>query len=126
MRGLSLGPLIEPRSVDDDLAVGRQFYVCAVHGSRGRPFEVDAFAVVAAAVARAFELIFAGLPIGRASQMRAACVDHEYAVRRAIHPDAIFLLELGVDAKRELRGIANLENGVGFKKSAGKKKPEEC
>ncbi len=57
--------------------------------------------------------------------MRAARVDHEHSIGCAINPDAIFLLEFGIDAERELRGIADLENGIGFEKSAGKKEPEE-
>ena len=38
----------------------------------------------------------------------------------------IFLLELGIDAEREFRGISDFENRVGFEQSAGKKEAEEC
>ena len=40
------------------------------------------------------------------------------AVGSPIHPNSEFLLELGINAERELRGISNLENRVGFKQSA--------
>src|SRR5580693_8672832 len=125
MRRLTLRPLIEPRGIDNDLAIGGKFNFRAVHGTRGWAFEVDALAVVTAAVAGTLELVLARLPVWRAAEVGAACVDHEHAVGSAIDPDAILLLKLGVDAERELRRIANLENGVGFKKSAGKKKSEE-
>jgi len=57
--------------------------------------------------------------------MRAAGVDHEHAIRRAINPDSISLLKFGVDAEGEFRGISNFEKGVGLEKSAGKKESEE-
>src|SRR6202021_3662801 len=97
----------------------------AVHGAGGRALEVDSFTVVPAAVAGTLEFVFAGLPIRRASQMGAACIDHEQAIRRAIDPDAIFLLELGIDAEREFGRVTNLKNGVRFKQSARKEKAEE-
>src|ERR1700684_695964 len=125
MRRLPFRPLIEPRGVDDDLSIGRQFYFGAVHRPRSRSLEIDSLAVVAAAVAGTFELVFAGFPVWRASQVGAARIDHEYPIGRAIDPDAIFLLELSVNAKRKLRGITNLENGVRFEKSAGKKESEK-
>src|ERR1700686_4605030 len=74
---LALWPRVQLRGVDKNLTVGREFDVRAVHRPRGRAFEVDPFTVVAAAVARTFEFIFAGLPIRCASQVRAARVDHE-------------------------------------------------
>src|SRR5215471_160057 len=57
--------------------------------------------------------------------MRAARVNHEEAVGSAIHPDAIFLLELGIDTEGELRRIADLEYSVGFEKRAGQKEAKE-
>src|SRR5258708_18988730 len=97
----------------------------SVHGARGGAFEVDPLAVIAAAMTRTLELVFAGLPVGRATEMRATRIDHEYPIGRAIDPDAILLLKLGIDSERELRGISNFENRVGFEKSARKKEPEE-
>jgi hypothetical protein len=76
-------------------------------------------------VAWTFEFVLARLPIGRAPKVRAARVDHKNAVGRAIDPDAVFLLELGIDSESELGRITNLENCVGFEKSAGKKESEE-
>src|SRR5437773_1005859 len=97
----------------------------AIHGTRRRSFKVDAFAVVAAAVAGALELVFAGLPIRRAAEMRAASVDDKHAIGRAVHPDTIFLLPFGVDAECIVRGIANFEDSGRFKEGAGEEEFEE-
>ena len=118
MRRLTLRPLIEPRGIDNDLAIGGKFDLCSVHGARGRTFEVDALAVVTAAVAGTLELVLARFPVWSAAEVGAARVDHEHAVGSAIDPDAVLLLKLGVDAEGELRRIADLENCVGFEKSA--------
>src|SRR5436305_3438275 len=111
MAWLSLGPLVEARSVHHNLAVGREFDVRAVHGARRGTLEIDAFAVVTAAVAGTLKLVLAGFPIRRAAEMSAARVDDKDAVGRAIYPYAIFLLPLGVDAEGVVRAIANLESG---------------
>src|SRR5712692_5662217 len=125
MAELSLGPLKEPRSVYDDLAVGRQFDVRAIHRPRRRAFKIHAFTVVAAAVARALEFVFAGFPVGRAAEMRAARVDDENAVGSTVDPDAIFLLPLGVDAERIVGGIADLKDGGRFEERAREEKTQE-
>src|SRR3979490_2361135 len=125
MAGLSLGPLIEPRSVDYDLAVGREFDVRAVHRARRGALEIDTFAVVAAAVTRALEFVFAGFPVGRAAEMRAARVDDENAVGSAVDPNAVFLLPLGVDAERVIGGITDLEDGGRFEQRARQEEAEE-
>ena len=101
MTRLSFRPLIEPRRIDNDLSIGREFNFGSVHGTRRRSFEVDALAVVTAAVARTLEFVFTGLPIRRAAEMRAAGVDYKNPVGSAIDPDAIFLLELGVHSQSE-------------------------
>ena len=111
MARLSLGPLIEPGSVHDNLAIRSNLYVRAVHRAWRRAFEVHTFAVITAAVAGALEFVFAGLPIGSAAQMRAARVDYKDAVRSAVHPDAVFLLKFGIYAKRIVGRIADFENG---------------
>src|SRR5437899_12415358 len=98
---LAFGPGVELRGVDQNLAVRREFDMRAVHGTRRRSFEVYSFAVVSTAVAGAFELVFAGLPVWCAAEMCAARVDHEEAIGRAVNPYAIFLLELGIDAQCE-------------------------
>ena len=82
-----------------------------IHRTRRRAFEVDAFAVVPAAVARALELVFAGFPVRGAAQMGAARIDYKNAVGCAIHPDAIFLLKLSVHSQAVLLGVADLETG---------------
>src|SRR5436309_13747891 len=97
----------------------------AIHGTRRRSFKVDAFAVVAAAVAGALELVFAGLPIRRAAEMRAASVDDKHAIGRAVHPDRIFLLQFGVDAEYIVRGIANFEDSGRSREGAGEDECEE-
>jgi hypothetical protein len=67
MACLSFGPLIKTRNINDDLAVGSQFYVGSVHRSGSRSFKVDAFVVVATTVAGTLEFVLAGLPIRRAA-----------------------------------------------------------
>src|SRR6266404_8085960 len=122
---LSLGPLIKARSVDNDLTVGRQFDVGAIHRARRRAFEVDAFAVIAAAVTRALEFVFAGFPVRRAAEMSAARVDNETTIGSAVDTDAVFLLPLGVDAERVVGWIANFEDGGGFEECARQEEAEE-
>src|SRR5258706_6124266 len=125
MAWLSLGPLVEPRSVYDDLAIGRQFDVGAIHRARRGALEIDAFTVITAAVTRALEFVFAGFPVRRAAQMRTARVDDENAIGRAVDPDAIFLLPLGVDAERVIGGIANFEDGGRLEERARQEKTQE-
>ena len=96
-----------------------------VHRTRRRPFKVHAFAVISASVARALELVFARLPVRRASQMCAARINDEETIGCAIHPDAELLLPFGIHAKRILRRISDLENRVRFKKRARQEEAEE-
>src|SRR5579864_9750530 len=126
MTGLAFGPLIEARSVDHDLAIGRQRNIGAIHGARRGSLEVDAFTVVSAAVARALEFVFAGFPVGSATEMGTASVDHKQTIGRAIHPDAVFLLEFCIHSESEFGRVSDLENRVGFEKSAGKEEAEKC
>src|SRR6266704_2203940 len=107
MARLSLGPLVEPGGIHDNLSIWRQFYVRAIHWTRCRSFKVDTFAVVSAPVARALKLVFAGLPIGCAAQVSAAGVDDKHAVRRAVHPYAVLLLPFGIDAEGVVRSVTN-------------------
>ena len=64
LAGLSLRPLIEPRNIHHDLSVRRQFHIGAIHGTRCRSLKVDAFAVVATAVAGTLEFVLAGFQSG--------------------------------------------------------------
>src|ERR1700739_1133079 len=125
MTGLALGPLIEPRSVYYDLAIRSQFEVGAIHRTRCGPLEIDAFTVVAAAMTRALEFVFAGFPVGRAAEMGAARVDDENAVGSAVDPDAVFLLPFGVDAECIIGRIANFEDGGRLEERARQKKTQE-
>src|ERR1700732_5548538 len=111
MTGLAFGPLIEARSVDDDLDVGRECHVRAIHRARRGALEIYAFAVVAAAVAGALEFVFASFPVRRAAEMRTACVDDENAVGGAVDPNAIFLLPLGVHTESVVGWITDFETG---------------
>src|SRR5947209_6527321 len=97
----------------------------AVHGTRCRPLEIDSFAVVSAAVARTLEFVLTWFPVRSASEMRAARVDHKQPVGSAIHPNTVFLLEFRIDAEREFRRIADLEQGIRLEESARKKEAEE-
>src|ERR1041385_960202 len=110
MAGLSLGPLIEARSIHDNLAIWSQLHICSVHGTRGGAFEVHAFAVIAAAVAGALEFVLAGFPVRCAAEVRATRVNNKDAIRRAVYPDAVLLLPLGIHSKRVIGGIADFEN----------------
>ena len=107
---LSLRPRVELRRVHQDLAVRREFKMRAVHRTRRGTFKVDALAVVSTAVTWTFEFVLAGFPVRSAAQVRAACIDDEEAIRRAIDPDAIFLLKFRINTQRKLGRIANLEN----------------
>src|SRR3984957_14147736 len=122
---LSLWPRIQLRGIHQNLPIGREFHMRTIHGTRRRAFEINPLAVVPTAVARTFEFIFAGFPIRSAAQVCAARVDHEDSIRRAVNPDAIFLLKLGVDTQREFRGVAVLENRVWFEQSARQEETKE-
>ncbi len=58
--------------------------------------------------------------------MSAPRINHEQAVGCAVHPDAIFLLELGVHAQTEVGGIADLEEVAGSKSVRGRKKRKKA
>src|SRR2546430_16616993 len=83
---VALWPLKKRAHVNDDLPFGVQLNMRAIHRSRRRAFKVDRLIVVAAAMTRTFEFVFARLPIGRASQVRAAGVDNEQSTRGLVHP----------------------------------------
>src|SRR5882724_6923092 len=97
----------------------------AVHRTRCRPLEVHAFAVISAAMAGALELVLARLPVGRATQVRAAGVNHKNAIRGLVHPDAKTLLPLGIHAKPIIFGIADLEAGSRLKQCTRQKETEK-
>src|SRR5712671_550779 len=97
----------------------------AIHRARGWALEVDAFAVIAAAVTRTLEFVFAGVPVRRAAEMGAARVDNENAIGSAVDPDAIFLLPLGVDAESVVGWIANFEDGRRFEEGARQEETKE-
>src|SRR6516162_9017947 len=97
----------------------------AVHGTRCRSLEINAFAVVPTPVTGALELVFTGFPVGRTAQMRAPRENDKQAIRGAIHPNAVFLLPLRIYAQRVVRGIANLEDRGRFKQRARQEKTQE-
>ena len=57
--------------------------------------------------------------------MRAARVDYEDSIRRAIDPDAVFLLKLCIHSQTVFFGIPDLEAGCWLEQSAGQKEAEE-
>ena len=98
----ALWPVVETCCVDYYLAGGIDLNVRAVHRSRRGTFEVYPFAGVPAPVARTFELVFAGFPVGRASEVCAASIDDEESRRISHDPNTVLLLELGVDPEAEV------------------------
>lgn len=57
--------------------------------------------------------------------MRTACINNKETIGSAVDPDAVFLLKLGVYAKRVIRRIAYLENRGRLKKGAREEKAKE-
>ncbi len=82
----------------------------AVHWPGSWTFKVDALAVVATAMAGAFELVLACLPIGRTAEMGTAGENHKDAVRSLGYPDAILLLPLCIDAQCVITGGTDAES----------------
>ena len=111
--------------VDHDLAVGAHLDVGSVHRTRSRTFEIDSFAVIAAAVAWTLELGFAGLPVGGAAEMCAPGVDNEEALGVADNPDAELLLKIGIYTKREILWEPDLEGIVSAEDCSRKKEAEK-
>lgn len=122
---LTLRPLIELGGIDYDLTCRIKFDVRAVHRTRRGPLEVYSLAGVAASMARAFELILAGLPIRRASQVSASGVNHKEFLGVSNDPDAILLLKFCVDPKTEIGWISDSEDGAWFEDGARKKEAQE-
>jgi hypothetical protein len=108
-----------------DLAVRVELDVGAVHRTRRGTFEIDSLGVVAAAMARALELVFAGNPVGRATEVGANRRDHEDALAVAYDPDSMLALELCVDAETEIAWVADLEPGIRLVKNPWEKKAKK-
>src|SRR5579863_7759442 len=125
LRALALGPGIQVAQIDDNLPFRVQFHVRTVHRPRRRTFEVDSFGVVAAAMARALELVLAGFPVRRTSQVSADSRNHEDAFGVPYDPDAKLVLEFSVDAEAEIGGISDLEFGLRFVESAWEEEPQK-
>src|SRR5919109_896337 len=99
--------------------------MCAIHRTRRWPFEVHSLAVIPAAVARTLKLVFARLPVRRAAEMCASRVNNEQTIRRAINPNAIFLLPFGVHAQPIVSGIADFETCRRFEQRSRQEEAEE-
>src|SRR5262249_32265720 len=80
--------------VDDELPVFGLRAAPAFERPRGRPFEVDAALVEAAAVAWTLELVLRRQPAGGAAEVGALREDGVDALRFANDPHALVLLEL--------------------------------
>jgi hypothetical protein len=85
-------------NVYEDLAIWSYVDMGTVHRSWRRTFEVNSLAVVAAAVTGALELVLGWLPIGRAAQVPAACIDDEKPMWCAVDPNPVLLQPFLVDA----------------------------
>src|ERR1700747_7262 len=57
--------------------------------------------------------------------MRAACINYEQPIGRAVHPDAVFLLPFGIYAECVVGGITDFENCRRLKQGSRKKEPQK-
>src|SRR5207302_7636922 len=103
---------VQATGIDHDFPRRIELHVGTVHGPRRRPFEIDGFGIVAAAMARALELVLAGLPFRRATQMSATGENDEEPIGLLDHPDAIGHQEALIHTQTEIRGIADGENSI--------------
>src|SRR2546423_9771282 len=99
--------------------------MCAIHWPRGRTFKVNCLAVVTAALARAFKLILARLPVRSASQVRTAGVNHKNPIRSFVHPDAILLLPLGINTKSVVCGKTDAKSAGWLKDGSWQEEPQK-
>src|SRR6476659_3693861 len=84
--------------VDDDLSVrGIDENLGALQGTRGRSLEVHSRLVIAAAVARALELVLRRQPVRRAAEVRADGNEGVHRIFGAHDPDAELLFPALVD-----------------------------
>src|SRR6185369_3653897 len=95
------------------------------HRPRRWSLEVYSLVGVAASVARTFEFVLAWFPVGGATKMRAASVDHEQPFGISNNPDAILLLEFRIDSESEVRRIAESEDGAKLEDGAGNEEAQE-
>jgi hypothetical protein len=122
---LAFRPRVEMTNVRDDLAIWSYSHLGTVHRSRSRTFEVNSLAVIAAAMTRALEFVLGWLPIGRAAQVRAACIDDEKLIRCAVHPNPVLLQIFLVDTERIVGWEPNLEDGRRFKEHTRQEETKE-
>src|ERR1035438_587841 len=87
LRTFAFRPGVDMAQAHHNLTIGVELDMGAIHGARCRTFEVDSFSVVAAAMARALELAFAGDPVRSTAEMGADRGDHEDAFAVSHHPD---------------------------------------
>jgi 1,4-alpha-glucan branching enzyme len=76
LRYMSLDP-IHRKYHHNDLTFGVNRHFRSVHWSWRRAFEIYSFTIVATAMAWTLKLVFAGLPVWRTTQMRAARINHK-------------------------------------------------
>jgi hypothetical protein len=99
--------------------------VRTVHGTGCRPFEIDAFGIVARAMAGALELVLARFPVGCATKVRADGRNHEDSFGVADHPDAMRVLKFGIHSKAEVGRKADQEFGLRLIEGAWEEEPQE-
>src|SRR5688500_11335024 len=114
------------RLIDDQLPIGgvdRDF--CALQRAWSRPLEVDSGLVVAAAVARALELVLRRKPVRRAAKMGADGDQGIHRVLRPHDPDTELVLpalvhfaDRVIPRKSRLEFLDRLEENVRKKKTA--------
>jgi len=97
----------------------------AIHRARRGTFEVNALAVVAAAMARTFELVLASFPVRCAAEMRATSVNDKQAIRSLGYPDAILLLPFSIHPERVIAGRSDSECAGRFEDRSRQEKPQE-
>src|ERR1043166_8953350 len=122
---LAFGPRGEFADVHHYLAFSIDRDLRTIHRARRRALKVNAFTVVATAMARALKLVFACLPVGRAAEMSTASVDDKETVGSSRHPDTILLLPLGIDAECVVIGRPDTKNAGRFENRARQKEPHE-
>jgi len=116
---------VQAAGVHGDLARGIELDESAIHRARRGAFEIHSLAVIATAVARAFEFVFRRLPFGRAAQVRALGVDDKNPVGLANDPGTIGHQIALVNAEIEVGRIADAKNRIGLVEGAREEKPQK-
>src|SRR5260370_21248550 len=74
---------------------------------------------------RTLEFVLARFPVGRATQVRAARVNYKQTVGGLVHPDAVLLLPLGINAQGIIAGKSYFECAGRFGDRTWQEEPHE-